>query len=210
MPSATSTSFVQVAARYRVLLFAMLESPDEARHVAKLAPFCERVEWAVMRAGSEVERARDFLGHLLQGRPLVTWPYASRSLEIKLRDLVSTGTVHILRSSIPFWRTSAMRFPRARAVGRSSRSTTSARTQYAPCCTCNRVRWRSWVCWSRRSYARLGGPTCAAFRPVSGGFRNRGPAPVRGGGRHRGVAHPQRRGYRGFAFRCPRPPPASA
>jgi glycosyltransferase involved in cell wall biosynthesis len=87
----------QVAARYRVLLFAMLESADEARHVAKLAPFCERVEWAVMRAGSEVERARDFLGHLIRRRPLVTWPYSSRALETKLRDLVSSGTVHILQ-----------------------------------------------------------------------------------------------------------------
>jgi glycosyltransferase involved in cell wall biosynthesis len=87
----------QVAARYRVLLFAMLESADEARHLPKLAPFCERVEWAVMRAGSEIERARDLLGHLLRGRPLVTWPYCSRSLETKLRDLVSTGTIHILQ-----------------------------------------------------------------------------------------------------------------
>jgi glycosyltransferase involved in cell wall biosynthesis len=87
----------QVAARYRVLLFAVLESADEARHVPKLAPFCERVEWAVMRAGSEIERARDFLGHLVRGRPLVTWPYWSRSLEAKLRSLVSSGAVHILQ-----------------------------------------------------------------------------------------------------------------
>jgi glycosyltransferase involved in cell wall biosynthesis len=87
----------QVATRYRVLLFAMLESADEARHVSKLAPFCERVEWAVMRAGSEIERARDLLGHLLRGRPLATWPYCSRSLETKLRDLVGTGTVDILQ-----------------------------------------------------------------------------------------------------------------
>ena len=87
----------QVAARYRVLLFAVLESADEARHVPKLAPFCERVEWAVMRTGSEIERARDFLGHLVRGRPLVTWPYCSRSLETKLRNLVSSGAVHILQ-----------------------------------------------------------------------------------------------------------------
>jgi glycosyltransferase involved in cell wall biosynthesis len=87
----------QVAARYRVLLFAMLESADEARHVPKLAPFCERVEWAVMRTGSEIERVRDFLGHLVRGRPLVTWPYCSRSLETKLRSLVSSGAVHILQ-----------------------------------------------------------------------------------------------------------------
>jgi glycosyltransferase involved in cell wall biosynthesis len=87
----------QVAARYRVLLFAVLESADEARHVPKLAPFCERVEWAVMRTGSEIERARDFLGHLVRGRPLVTWPYWSRSLETKLRSLVSSGAVHILQ-----------------------------------------------------------------------------------------------------------------
>ena len=75
----------------------MLESADEARHVPKLAPFCERIEWAVMRAGSEIERARDFVGHLLRGRPLVTWPYCSRSLETKLRDLGSTGSIHILQ-----------------------------------------------------------------------------------------------------------------
>jgi polysaccharide biosynthesis protein PslH len=87
----------QVATRYRVLLFAMLESADEARHVPKLAPFCERVEWAVMRSGSAIARARDFWGHLLRGRPLVNWPYCSRSLENKLRDLVSTGTINILQ-----------------------------------------------------------------------------------------------------------------
>jgi glycosyltransferase involved in cell wall biosynthesis len=87
----------QVATRYRVLLFAMLESADEARHVPKLTPFCERIEWAVMRAGSEIERARDFLGHILRGRPLATWPYSSRSLETKLRDLVGTGAIHILQ-----------------------------------------------------------------------------------------------------------------
>jgi len=87
----------QIAARYRVLLFAMLESADEARHVPELAPLCERVEWAVMRAGSEIERAREFVGHLLRGRPLATWPYCSRSLETKLRNLVGTGTVHILQ-----------------------------------------------------------------------------------------------------------------
>ena len=87
----------QVAARYRVLLFAVLESADEARHVPNLAPFCERVEWAVMRTGSEIERARDLLGHLVRGRPLVTWPYWSRSLETKLRSLVSSGAVHILQ-----------------------------------------------------------------------------------------------------------------
>jgi glycosyltransferase involved in cell wall biosynthesis len=87
----------QVAARYRVLLFAVLESAEEARHVPKLAPLCERVEWAVMRAGSEIERARNLLGHLLRGRPIVTWPYSSHSLETKLRDLVSTGAVHILQ-----------------------------------------------------------------------------------------------------------------
>ena len=86
----------QVATRYRVLLFAMLESADEARHLPKLAPFCERVEWAVMRAGSPAARARDFCGHLLRGRPLVTWPYCSRSLESKLHDLIGTGTVNIL------------------------------------------------------------------------------------------------------------------
>ena len=87
----------QVATRYRVLLFAMLESAEEARHASKLAPFCERVEWAVMRTGSEIERARDLLQHLLRGRPLVTWPYCSRSLENKLRNLVATGTVHIVQ-----------------------------------------------------------------------------------------------------------------
>ena len=87
----------QVAARYRVLLFAMLESADEARHLPELAPFCEKVEWAVMRAGSEVERARDLVGHLVRGRPLVTWPYCSRTLENKLRKLIGTGTVHILQ-----------------------------------------------------------------------------------------------------------------
>jgi glycosyltransferase involved in cell wall biosynthesis len=87
----------QIATRYRVLLFAMLESADEARHLPKLAPFCELVEWAVMRAGSPIARARDFCGHLQQGRPLVTWPYCSRSLETKLRDLVSTGTINILQ-----------------------------------------------------------------------------------------------------------------
>ena len=50
----------QVATRYRVLLFAMLESADEARHVPKLAPFCERVEWEVMRAGDEYVPDFDF------------------------------------------------------------------------------------------------------------------------------------------------------
>jgi glycosyltransferase involved in cell wall biosynthesis len=50
-----------------------------------------------MRAGSEIERARDFLGHLVRGRPLVTWPYWSRSLETKLRSLVSSGAVQILQ-----------------------------------------------------------------------------------------------------------------
>jgi glycosyltransferase involved in cell wall biosynthesis len=87
----------QVAARYRVLLFAMLESADEARHVPELAPFCERVEWAVMRAGSDIERARDLVEHLVHGRPLVTWPYCSRTLENKLRKLIGTGAVHILQ-----------------------------------------------------------------------------------------------------------------
>jgi glycosyltransferase involved in cell wall biosynthesis len=87
----------QVAARYRVLLFAMLESADEARHLPKLAPFCDQVEWAVMRAGSEIERVRDFLGHIVRGRPLVTWPYCSRSLETKLRNLVNSGAIHILQ-----------------------------------------------------------------------------------------------------------------
>ena len=87
----------QVSARYRVLLFAVLESADEARHVPKLAPLCERVEWAVMRAGSATERARDLLGHLWRGRPLATWRYCSRSLETRLHDLVSTGAVHILQ-----------------------------------------------------------------------------------------------------------------
>jgi len=87
----------QVAERYRVLLFAMLESADEARHVPALAPLCERVEWAVMRAGSDIERARDLVGHLVRGRPLVTWPYCSRSLENKLRNLIGSGTVDILQ-----------------------------------------------------------------------------------------------------------------
>jgi glycosyltransferase involved in cell wall biosynthesis len=87
----------RVATRYRVLLFAVLESADEARHLPKLAPFCERVEWAAMRAGSAAARARDFCGHLLRGRPLVTWPYCSRSLESKLHDLIGTGTVDILQ-----------------------------------------------------------------------------------------------------------------
>jgi polysaccharide biosynthesis protein PslH len=87
----------QVAARYRVLLFAVLESADEARHVPKLASGCEKVEWVVMRAGSAIERARDLLGHLLRGRPLATWSYCSRSLETKLGNLVGTGAVDILQ-----------------------------------------------------------------------------------------------------------------
>ena len=87
----------QVAERYRVLLFAVLESADEARHVPKLASLCDRVEWAVMRAGSATERARDLLGHLLRGRPLATWAYCSRSLETKLRALVGSGAVDILQ-----------------------------------------------------------------------------------------------------------------
>jgi glycosyltransferase involved in cell wall biosynthesis len=87
----------QVATRYRVLLFAVLESAEEARHVPKLAPFCERVEWAVMRSGSAIARTRDFWEHLQRGQPLVNWPYCSRSLESKLRDLVSTGTINILQ-----------------------------------------------------------------------------------------------------------------
>ena len=65
----------RVAPRYRVLLFAMLESADEARHLPQLAPLCERVEWAAMRSGSAIARARDFCGHFSRGRPLVTWPY---------------------------------------------------------------------------------------------------------------------------------------
>ena len=87
----------RVATRYRVLLFAMLESADEARHLPQLAPLCERVEWAAMRSGSAIARARDFCGHFSRGRPLVTWPYCSRALETKLRDLISTGAIDILQ-----------------------------------------------------------------------------------------------------------------
>jgi len=198
----------QVAARYRVLLFAMLESPDEARHVAKLAPFCERVEWASCVPAPRSSAHAIFAGHCCRVRPLVTWPYSSRSLETKLRDLGQHRHGHILQIEHSSWRTSAMRFPRARAVGRSSRSTTSARRSTAPCCACIRVWWRSWLAgqgilmrgWEARHAPRF--DRCLVVSEIEAQ-------------RLRAVAAAPRCRSSPTAWiprlcaRCPRPPPAS-
>jgi len=164
----------------RLALCHCWNRPMEARHVAKLAPFCERVEWAVIACGPKSSAARDFSGNLLQVSAAVTWPYASRSLEISCATWSAPARSHILQIEHSFLAHFRDAVPRARAVGRSLvpqllRDAVPHMLQHAI-----GAGGEAGFGWSRRSSCALGGPTCAAFSTGVWWFRNRGPAPVRG------------------------------
>jgi len=164
MPSATSTSFVRW-----LLDTASCSLPCWNR---LMKPACGQAG-ALLRAGRVGGHACRLRGRArtrFSGTPAAGSAACHLALLLALPgDQATRPGQHrarstFFRSSIPSWRTSAMRFPRARAVGRSSRSTTSARRSTA---TMLRMQFgcggEAGLAGQGDPHARLGGPTCAAF-----------------------------------------------
>jgi sugar transferase (PEP-CTERM/EpsH1 system associated) len=103
----------QISRRHTVTLLSLLYTEDEIQPLQQLRQFCRAVDYVVMRPRSISERALQILPHLLERRPLATYPFYYREMAEKIRQHVKDQGADLIQIEHSFLAPYVEAIPRA-------------------------------------------------------------------------------------------------